>query len=129
MENSPVNYSVNKYLELAEKYKFVNSEESFVEDTSDKIIANKYNFFKLDKEVKNKFGISVGIISFAIFPTQDIIVRWIRYVEEVNSKLAKFNKKISLQDTKLANLLLRLSKINGENQIKSIRSNLRGCIR
>lgn len=83
---------------------------------TESIIANKYNFFKIDKEIKNKFGISQDIFPFTIFPTQDIIARWLRYAEEVNSKLKRFNKKILLENYELAKLLLRLSKTRDENQ-------------
>lgn len=119
MNGNMIEYSVDTYLKLAEEYKVINSEESFSKKTSDEfIIANKYNFFKLDKVVKNKFSISEGISPFSIFPIQNIIVRWLRYVEGVNSKLKKFNKKISLKNTELANLLLRLSKIKAESQTR-----------
>ena len=83
---------------------------------SEYFIANKYNFFKIDRELKNKFDISCGITPFSIFPIQDIMPRWLRYIEEVNSKLKKFNKRISLENPELAKLLLILSKIKTENQ-------------
>ena len=83
---------------------------------SEYFIADKYNFFKIDRELKDKFDISCGITSFSIFPIQDITVRWLRYIEEVNSKLKKFNKRISLENPELSKLLLILSKIKTENQ-------------
>jgi len=107
-------YCVENYLKLAGEYnkRGVRNDRPSQNIPGEAIIADKYNFFKLDKELKMKFGVDYGIPPFEIFPTQNIVSRWLKYMEGVNSKLKKCSRKIFFDDPQLAALLSRLNKIN-----------------
>ena len=84
-------YRVENYLKLAGEYNKGRVRNSYISSgiPGEAVIADKYNFFKLGKELEIKFGVDYGIPDFEIFPTQNIVSRWLKYMEGVNSKLKK----------------------------------------
>ena len=107
-------YRVENYLKLAGEYNKGRVRNSYISSgiPGEAVIADKYNFFKLGKELEIKFGVDYGIPDFEIFPTQNIVSRWLKYMEGANSKLKKHSRKIFFNDLQLAALLSRLNKIN-----------------
>ncbi|MFH1507508.1 MAG: hypothetical protein ABIG46_03630 [Candidatus Omnitrophota bacterium] len=51
------------------------------------IIANKFNFLRMDKELKKKCNLNFAPSLFSLFPNAEIIPRWYTYVSELNNNL------------------------------------------
>lgn len=114
-------YSFENYLKVAREYKEGYSAKiGDSESLPNYITATKLNFFRICGEIKKRFGISLDIQEFPIQPIHNIIDRWLIYICELNLSIEKFNIKISLEDPELAALLLRLSEISKNANIKAV---------